>query len=288
MTGLTYVPADRYSLDTLTRAFNRAFIGYAIPLTQTPATLAAMIATNDVRLADSLVALDEDGDPVGINLLAVRPPRGWIAGMGLDPAWRGQRHGTELLGALIAQARARGLSQIQLEVLEDNLPARKLYRAFGFVEVRPLLVFNGPLNGRGQLSLPHEPFTLQEADVNDVLAHFAELHAVHPSWQRERPSLAHLAPRLLAHGRYTGEVLAAYLAYTRSNAGLAIMDAGAAASTERAATHLIHLLLELTGGVGHVVRAINVPPGDPLGAALQTLGCPIAMRQYEMRLDLPR
>jgi len=33
-------------------------------------------------------------------------------------------------------------------------------------------------------------------------------------------------------------------------------------------------------------RAINVPPGDALGAALEAYGCPVVVTQYEMTYAL--
>src|SRR6516225_1600138 len=65
MLSPTYVPAASFSLPVLVGIFNRAFAGYAVPIAQTEATLAAMIANNDVSLADSLVLLDGDeGHPI--------------------------------------------------------------------------------------------------------------------------------------------------------------------------------------------------------------------------------
>ncbi|HEV2239098.1 MAG TPA: GNAT family N-acetyltransferase, partial [Ktedonobacterales bacterium] len=145
MEPATYAPAASYSLGALVRIFNRSFAGYSMPISQTEETLAAMIANNDVSLADSLVMLDGAGEPMGINLLALRPPRGWIAGMGVDADRRGQGYGAALMRAIIARARALGLATLHLEVLEHNEPARRLYGALGFREVRLLRVFNGVL-----------------------------------------------------------------------------------------------------------------------------------------------
>ncbi len=51
------------------------------------------------------------------------------------PAWQGQGHGQALLAAVMAQARARQLALLWLEVRQSNLRARSLYRRRGFVEV---------------------------------------------------------------------------------------------------------------------------------------------------------
>jgi hypothetical protein len=67
-----------------------------------------------------------------------------------------------------------------------------------------------------------------------------------------------------------------------------VLDAGAQADTaERRAAFVSLLLSELLAERrASVVRAINAPPGDPLGDALAALGCPVTGRQQEMTLHL--
>ncbi|HEY7985247.1 MAG TPA: GNAT family N-acetyltransferase [Ktedonobacterales bacterium] len=285
MEPATYAPATSYSLGALVRIFNRAFAGYSMPITQTEETLAAMIANNDVSLADSLVMLDGAGEPLGINLLALRPPRGWIAGMGVDADRRGQGHGAALMRAIITRARARGLAALHLEVLEHNEPARRLYTALGFRETRLLRVFNGVL-ARHPDTPRDGTAVVSPVAVADALARFDAWHPNAPSWQREAPSLAHLAPRLRAHElRVAGEPRA-YALHAPSSAGVALLDAGAAPGAGAVAA-LTELLLAITDGMERApLRAINVPPDDPLGEALAGLGCAVLTRQVEMALPL--
>lgn len=53
-------------------------------------------------------------------------------GMGLLPAWRGQRIGQRLLQACLDKARLRGLTRIELESRIDNHRAIALYERLGF------------------------------------------------------------------------------------------------------------------------------------------------------------
>ena len=286
MEPATCVPATAFTLGALVGIFNRAFAGYALPITQTEETLGAMIVNNDVSLADSLVLLDEPaGEQVGLILLALRPPRGWIAGMGVDPRWRGRGHGGALMRAIIERARTLGLASLHLEVLEHNEPARQLYRQCGFAEVRLLRVFNGPLAARparGQDAAAR----VRETAVADTLRRFEAWHPVAPSWQRERPSLAHLAPRLRAHELLMAGEPRAYALHAPSGTGVALLDA-AAAPGPAADTDLAELLLTITEGKERApLRAINVPTDDPLGAALTELGCAVMTQQVEMALPL--
>src|SRR5262249_41888485 len=143
MSDLVCSSAAEVPLTRLAEAFNRAFEGYLVPMRHTADSLSTMLRTTDVRLADSLLAQTLDGVPAGIALLAVRKDRGWVAGMGIAPEWRGGGHGAALLAALITQARALGLATLQLEVLDENIPARRLYTRLGFRVVRPLVVYTG-------------------------------------------------------------------------------------------------------------------------------------------------
>lgn len=52
----------------------------------------------------------------------------------VDPAMRRQGLAAEMLGALIIELEAAGLSRLTLDVAEDNTAARRLYDRFGFAE----------------------------------------------------------------------------------------------------------------------------------------------------------
>lgn len=51
------------------------------------------------------------------------------------PAMRGQGEAQQLLAWALAEAAARGVKNLHLEVAEDNPPAQKLYLKAGFVQV---------------------------------------------------------------------------------------------------------------------------------------------------------
>src|SRR3990172_13032548 len=81
MPQLDFVPADRFSLDQLSRLLTRAYTGYAVPIDVDAIGLEAMIAAYDIDLAGSRVGV-RGGEPVAIALLGVRERRGWIGGGG--------------------------------------------------------------------------------------------------------------------------------------------------------------------------------------------------------------
>ncbi|HKW21575.1 MAG TPA: GNAT family N-acetyltransferase [Ktedonobacterales bacterium] len=286
MDKLTYLRAETLAPARVVEAFNRSFEGYFVPMTHTVDSLRSLIEVNDVALAHSFVAVDEVGRPGGVVLLAIRGSRGWIAGMGLAPEWRGRGQAAPLMEAALTEARNLGLASVELEALAQNTPARRLYTRLGFEETRSLAVFTGPLAEGATLT--EEPPLVEEITVEQALADFAALHQTPPPWQRDRPSLAHMAPSLHASALVEGGNIRATLIHMPSGLGFSIMDFGSRAATpERRrddALALIRALMAPTPGAP--VRAINVAPGDPLGDALEALGCPTPHTQWEMLLPL--
>lgn len=286
METLTYLRAETLAPARVVEAFNRSFEGYFVPMTHTVDSLHTLIEVNDVALAHSFVAVDEQGRPGGVVMLAIRGSRGWIAGMGLAPEWRGRGQADPLMEAALAEARALGLASVELEALAQNTPARQLYTRLGFAETRSLAVFTGPLAEGAPLA--EKPPLVEEVTVEQALADFASLHQTPPPWQRDRPSLAHMAPSLHATALMDGNGIRATLIHMPSGLGFSIMDFGSRAATAEArrddALALIRALMAPTPGAP--VRAINVAPGDPLGDALVEMGCPTPHTQWEMLLPL--
>ena len=82
-----------------------------------------------------------DDEPVGIavcffGLSTFRAsPLLNIHDLAVLPRYRGKGVGRELLRAAEAHARRKDCCKLTLEVLDDNVPARALYRSFGFGDV---------------------------------------------------------------------------------------------------------------------------------------------------------
>ncbi|HEU5347873.1 MAG TPA: GNAT family N-acetyltransferase [Ktedonobacterales bacterium] len=288
MDAPTYRRASTLPLEYVATAFNHSFEGYFVPMSHTVDSLRRLIEVNDVSLAHSFVAVDDGGQPGGIVLLAIRGARGWIGGMGLAPEWRGRGQSAPLMRVALEEARTVGLASVELEVLAQNTPARRLYSGLGFENVRSLAVFTGPLASDVAVAREPVPLPVREIPVERALADFAVLHQMTSPWQREIPSLTYMAASLRATALLDGEVVRASLISMDSGAGVSIMDFGSRAATvdERRSDALALIRALVTPTPGAPVRAINIPPGDPLGDALVTLGCPIPHTQWEMLLRL--
>ncbi len=135
-------PASDLSLRSLSTLFARSFEGYFVTIPDAPLLFDARIRSEHISLAESRIAR-VDGEPVGLVLMARRGRVSRVAGMGLIPSQRSRKLGASMLLPLMEEARARGDSRMVLEVIEQNVPAVKLYERLGFQRVRRLVGFVG-------------------------------------------------------------------------------------------------------------------------------------------------
>jgi len=75
--------------------------------------------------------VEVDGVPIGRLISDRTSDRLRLVDIALDPAWRGQRLGSVLIGRLMDEAREAGLP-MALKVACDNLRATALYARLGF------------------------------------------------------------------------------------------------------------------------------------------------------------
>lgn len=137
------VPADHFTYEELTDAYNQTRVDYLVPMPMNVARLKEYTRVYDVDLQGSCVAM-HDNDMLGLGMLGVRRNRSWITRLGVLPS--GRRHGTAtaIMETLIQQARQRQLDQVWLEVIQGNTPAHTLFCKMGFRETRELIVARRP------------------------------------------------------------------------------------------------------------------------------------------------
>lgn len=79
-----------------------------------------------------IVALDENGTPIGYGGLLTVLDEGQVTNIAVHPDHRGMGVGRAILEQLITESKARGIREISLEVRASNLPAISLYQSRGF------------------------------------------------------------------------------------------------------------------------------------------------------------
>ncbi|MBO5938815.1 MAG: ribosomal protein S18-alanine N-acetyltransferase [Clostridia bacterium] len=76
-----------------------------------------------------------DGIPVAYGGMTTVLDEGSITNIATLPEYRGRGLGHKVVGALLAEAKQRGVTAVFLEVRPSNVPARTLYRSEGFSEI---------------------------------------------------------------------------------------------------------------------------------------------------------
>ena len=262
-------------LSALADAFNAAFEGYFVPMRHTEDSLATMVRTNDIRLADSLIA-------------APRPATCWASASSASAAraagsaaWRSCRqHRGHGYGARLLDRADRPCARPRPHRAAARSPRPERRRppplhAPGIRRDTPA----GRLHRARAICTPRQPARQpsQRLPVAEALAHFAELHAVASPWQREDASLLHMAPTLSGLALRDAHGLRSYLLWMPSGGGYALLDFGSRSRRRRRARKPTPLPCSPNSSpttTMATLRAINIPPGDALGDALTSLELP--------------
>ena len=125
-----------------------------------------MVETYDLDLAASPVA-ERRRSPVGFALLGVRGDGRLDRRDGRRPRGAAARARAALMEAAIEEARARGVEELRLEVLEQNAPAVALYRRLGFEHERDLDVWSLAGGRRAARRAGAEPIDVDDAQRVD-------------------------------------------------------------------------------------------------------------------------
>jgi len=281
MASVALLPVTEVDFRAFTAAFNLAYSDYFVPISMTPSSFRSLIERDDLSLSDSVAALD-GGQIVGTGLLGIRGELGWIGGMGVIPERRREGIGRAMMDFLLDRGRARCLTAIDLEVIEENQGAHALYYKLGFQDRRMLLsVERTP----GPPPEPDQSLAVREHPAGALLKHYDAFHPVPNAWQRSLRSLELLIAHVESWGAFAGDRLEGYALGWASRHGVRLIDLAARPGAEEVAARalLTHLHRAFPGAPGSIY---NIPEGDPTLPAFRALGYEVTLRQFEMRLEL--
>ncbi len=182
------VATSRFSTDELVEIYNAGRTDYIVPMLTDAEHLQNYIRMYDIDLDASVVILDSHNQPAGIGMLGVRGDRCWITRLGITPERREGGMGTCMMQALIAAARERHARLIQLEVIEGNDPAHRLFLRCGFKELRRLMVVRRPTGALPVEKLP--PWASVSHLIHDEIWECLVQRDTDESWVTENASLA--------------------------------------------------------------------------------------------------
>lgn len=163
-------------LETLADLFQRCFEGYLVDLRMTADMLGEFVRIDHIDLLASRIAREREQD-AALALIARRGSRARVAAMGVVAASRRQGVGRWLLERLIGESEERGDRSLQLEVIEQNLPAKALYERLGFVVTRRLVGFHADT-----VDQPEDAPDLEWIEPIEAARVMIEDHAPDPGW----------------------------------------------------------------------------------------------------------
>lgn len=281
------VPASQVEFNAFVQAFNEAYQHYFVHIQLTPANLSSLIKRDSIDLASSVATLDEQGRVVGVAMLAIRPPRSWVGGVGVVEEHRRQGIARKMMQALIHNARQKGLACVELEVITQNTKAYDLYQDLGFKTQRRLLILERPA---GDAPL-HPEYVIRECSALEALDHFERFHDTPNAWQRSLPALqsfalGHLEGWTIALQTNPAQIIGYAVGWPNEDhiqwMDIAI-DPHTSQRAEVGAALLASLHHELPTATGTIV---NLGEHDAEVASFEALGYTEAMAQFEMRLEL--
>jgi GNAT superfamily N-acetyltransferase len=150
MPEISFRPLLELNFAEMADLFNRCFEDYVIPFTMTAQNVAAHSRKDGIDHIRSFVAV-RDGQDIGLAYISPRFETARLAGMGIVKSARGQGTGRVLVAEFLRRLRADGFREAVLEVFEQNEPAVRLYKSFGFEATQRLYGFE------------REPFPFAEA-----------------------------------------------------------------------------------------------------------------------------
>ena len=182
------VPAIDLPAVDLCDALNSCFEDYVVPFHLSTAQADRRFRRESLDAEASSVWTDDVG-PVAVTLIA---RRGWdsrLAAMAVAKRLRGQGVGRHVMKVVVDEARNRGDRRLVLEVVEQNLPAIKLYEGVGFRKTRRIVGWERPpdMAGAGKGAV------VEEADPSVAVRAFYDLGPRDMPWNLQPVTLAQLA-----------------------------------------------------------------------------------------------
>lgn len=270
-----FLPLRQFSHAQITDFWNRAFFGHPRDFQKTQDSLALRLQQGHADGDHSLVLMEQERF-VGLSVLGRMGEAGEILGFGIDPQYRGRSLARRLIDQQVSLAGPLGIKRLSLEVITENLAARRTYEAAGFHPTRDLFYFSGPLaahEAAAHLSTVtagrHLP--VQQTTLPLFRQHRTRLSGPYPaSYERSAGYwTAHPRPtelRLAGAGKAPHAVMAA-----RANEGwLEVADA--IGSREGLASLLLDALR--TGPACTHLSCVDEPVESPMAALLDELGVP--------------
>uniref|UniRef100_UPI0032169E4C GNAT family N-acetyltransferase n=1 Tax=uncultured Draconibacterium sp. TaxID=1573823 RepID=UPI0032169E4C len=276
---MQFTTLENSTISELTDLFNKSFADYFVKIELTPELLQEKINSEDVQL-DKSVGIYFNNEPVGFILHAVRDTIAYNAGTGVIPSFRGKNATSKMYDFILPELKKAGISEIVLEVMEQNTPAIKSYRKAGFNKIANLECFKG----KPDTSVKNNYVEIKE--VKHI--NFAELKEFwdwNPTWQHSvetvQKASSYKVFSAVLEGKFCG-----YMVANPDSGRVAQFAVNRHKRKQGIGTSLFHHLATL---YDKEISVINVDGEQPETISfLKNLGLNPFLTQHKMKLFLTR
>jgi len=265
----------------LHRCFNSTFIDYQTPMQLDKRQFRRKLHNDLVDLSLSVGAFDGD-QLAGLILHGKTTIDGKVhlynSGTGILPSHRGQRLTQRMYQWALPFLRKQSIRQIQLEVLTENVPARRSYENVGFKIHRSLACYRGPVS-----TVPlRQEYAIESFPVAETES-LTTLWSWPPSWQNHFHAVRQAPTYYAAIAIRDGKQVIAYLLYYTITRRIAQFAVHPDYRRQQLGTCLFQYFTEQ---VSPNIFMLNQDESDePTIRFLSGMGLQPFVRQYEMVLE---
>jgi ribosomal protein S18 acetylase RimI-like enzyme len=285
--SFAYTGAHTVPLSAIVHAINLVYP----ELNDTVAGYSSALAATQVDFAHSILALDESGQVAGLAMLGVRGDRGWCGDAAVLPQYQNQKLGQELMRRLSDSARRMGLRTLQLEVHDDNAPARRVYEKDGYRYTRRLHCYMTASAETGWRAAPNpRGIAVLRAPNSQIESSMRRWYdprfAAVPCWERELPSLLAARNQRAWTAAHNGRVVAFILCRLPDDASMLRIEHLALAPEAGADDVRALCAVALNDGGAAKLRIGSEPSDSRVAGMFRDFGFRLDKDLWEMVKDL--
>lgn len=273
---------ETVSLDSLAQTFTAAFADYFVKINMTVPALEFKMRQEQIDLNLSAGLFDE-GQLVGFILNGIGEIEGkkiaYNGGTGLIDSYRGNRSTQQMYDYLFPLLKEQEVKACQLEVIDINQRAIKVYQDIGFQIVRSFDCLKGHIRPADR----NAPFLIQTLE-NLSWPDLPKLWNFRPSWSYALNAHLRIQNDLEMLGAYKGELLIGYVCFLPKTGRITQFAVHPDYRRQKIATSLFAKMRRL----GHKnMTVINVDKRDTSTLSfLQKMGFTSYIGQFEMSMTI--
>lgn len=212
---MTIHTLESTSIQDLVQVFNASFEGYFLPIQFNEETLSDKIKSDNIFL-DYSVGVSVNDQLVAFILTGIDSKNNQMlsynAGTGVIPEFRGQHLPQKMYDYLLPLLHKNNIHKHYLEVITENLKAKKIYENIGYQTTKKVACF------KGKITEPNYPFDYKIFEFDFVAEPTIESFWNHqPTYQNTLSSINRNKNAHTFLGVFSENGLLGYIIYTNSN-----------------------------------------------------------------------